>query len=253
MRHRTSFGAHARRRLFALLLVRRRRRSFVAAIRVYYISMTSVWVPVRAILSVQLRVQFSSFYNFFLFLLGYFFATRRRRFDALLLRPRAGVIVFIEPFSVHSSRPSWSSHFPHLNVRHASGISQRVQPAGDGAIRSYPSRSRKHHRDDFLIVVPPKGLPFPEETHKIVRIFVVFKSFSPTGRGERRKRKRQKERAKNKRDLVTMVVVVSSFSCFFSLSLSLFRVDDDYVKMMCLENLSLVLARKKFENTSQRV
>ena len=56
MRHRTSFGAHARRRLFALLLVRRRRRSFVAAIRVHYISMTSVWVPVRAILSVQLRV-----------------------------------------------------------------------------------------------------------------------------------------------------------------------------------------------------
>ena len=185
--------------------------------------MTSVWVPVRAILSVQLRVQFSSFYNFFLFLLGYFFATRRRRFDALLLRPGAGVIVFIEPFSVHSSRPSWSSHFPHLNVRHASGISQRVQPAGDGAIRSYPSRSRKHHRDDFLIVVPPKGLPFPEETHKIVRIF-VFKSFSPTGGGERRKRKRQKEtleRAKNKRDLVTMVVVVSSFSFFLSLSLSL--------------------------------
>jgi len=193
VRHRTSFGAHARRRLFALLLVRRRRRSFVAAIRVYYISMTSVWVPVRAILSVQLRVQFSSFYNFFLFLLGYFFATRRRRFDVLLLRPGAGVIVFNEPFSVHSSRPSWSSHFPHLNVRHASGISQRVQPAGDGAIRSYPSRSRKHHRDDFLIVVPPKGLPFPEETHKIVRIF-VFKSFLSDGGGERGEKERDKKR-----------------------------------------------------------
>jgi len=42
-----------------------------------------------------------------------------------------------------------------------------------------------------LIVVPPKGLPFPEETHKIVRIF-VFKSFLSDGGGREEKKKETK-------------------------------------------------------------
>ena len=189
MRHRTSFGAHARRRLFALLLVRRRRRSFVAAIRVHYISMTSVWVPVRAILSVQLRVQFSSFYNF------------SSSSSDIFLRPDDDVSTFF------SSRSRCNRlHRAFLRALQSSFLVVSLPtPQRPTRLRHPSTRPARRRRSNTLVSVPvaqtssrrffdrcsSKRTSFSRGDPQIVRIF-VFKSFLSDGGRERKKEKKRR-------------------------------------------------------------